>query len=105
MKESTSVPNYEEDYAETSAYPSVEAQVGWGLALLLAEINPLYQDQILSRGYQYGMSSLITGYNFISDVHAGRMLASAVVARLHADSDFAAAFAAARDESYSIICN
>ena len=102
MGETTAVPDDEEAFAETSSYPSKPAQVGWGLALLLAEIAPDFQDEILACGIRYGESSLINGYQFTSDVQAGRILASAVIARLHADSDFAAVLAAAQAEYNSI---
>ena len=35
-----------------------------------------------------GQSRVICGYHFQSDVDAGRLVASAVVARLHADDNF-----------------
>ena len=69
----------------------------WGVALLLAEIAPRYQNEILSQGFRYGESSVITGFHFASDIQDGRMLASAVVARMHADSQFAALIAGAKE--------
>ena len=58
------------------------------MALVLAEINPERQDEILVRGYEYGESRVIVGYHYQSDVDAARIAASAAVARLHADEGF-----------------
>lgn len=45
-----------------------------------------------------GQSRVICGYHFQSDVDAGRIVASAVVARLHANDDFNAQLAKAKVE-------
>ena len=55
---------------------------------MLAEINPARQDAILKRGYEMGQSRVICGYHFQSDVDAARLVAAAVVARLHANDNF-----------------
>ena len=82
------IPEAESAAALTSSYPSVTAEVGWGLALLLAEIVPDRQNEILTRGFEIGRSRIIAGYNYASDVQAGRIMAACVVAHLHADADF-----------------
>lgn len=64
--------------------------MGWAEALVLAEINVDRQDEILKRGYEIGQSRVIAGYHWQSDVDAARLMGSAVVARLHADSKFQA---------------
>lgn len=51
-------------------------------------MNPDRQDSILKRGYEMGQSRVICGYHFQSDVDAARLVASAVVARLHANDNF-----------------
>ena len=52
------------------------------------ELNPERADTILARGYMYGESRVIAGYHWQSDVDAGRLAASAALARLHADKRF-----------------
>ena len=42
----------------------------------------------MKRGYEMGQSRVICGYHFQSDVDAARLVASAVVARLHANENF-----------------
>ena len=68
------------------------------MALLLCEINPDAQDDLLALGYQWGQSRVIAGYHWQSDVDAARLLASAGYARLHTNKDFLADMAAACDE-------
>ena len=82
------IPEAENAAALTSSYPSVTAEVGWGLALLLAEIVPDRQNEILTRGFEIGRSRIIVGYNYASDVQAGRIMAACVLANLHANADF-----------------
>ena len=86
--EHTPVPDEERSLRYSGSYPSGHSVRGWGIALLLAEINPERQNDILERGYQYGQSRVIIGVHFQSDVDAARLVASAVVARLHADKEF-----------------
>lgn len=70
------------------SYPSGHTAIGWASALVLAEVNPARQNEILKRGYEMGQSRVICGYHWQSDVDAGRVVASAVVARLHTDPIF-----------------
>lgn len=70
------------------SYPSGHTILGWSAALLLTEVVHEKADTILSRGYMYGQSRVIAGYHWQSDVDAGRLCASAAVARLHADDYF-----------------
>ena len=88
--------------AATSSYPSVNATIGWGIALLLAEIAPEMQEPILQRGYEMGRSAVIAGTEYASDVQAGRALACAVVARLHSRPEFSAMIARAKSERYDM---
>lgn len=82
----------------SGAYPSGHAARGWGFALILAEIAPERASEILQRGREYGDSRVVCGVHWPSDVEAGRMAASAVYARLHADRRFTRLLADARRE-------
>ena len=66
--------------------------------MILAEIAPDRADAILSRGNAFGRSRVICGMHWQSDVHSGREVAAAVVAKLHADGVFLAQLAAAKKE-------
>jgi acid phosphatase (class A) len=93
-----------EDYLRADAprpsysYASGHAAGGWAWALIMAEILPDRADAILARGREYGESRIICGVHFPSDVEAGRTLAAAVVARLHAEAAFRRELDAARRE-------
>lgn len=98
LNEPTLIADDEAAYRPTSSHPSEAAQIGWGLALLMAEVAPERQDQILKRGYDYGDSRLIAGYQYATDVASARTLAAAVVARLHSTTTFTQLLATAKDE-------
>ena len=98
FRELTLIPEAESSHNAYSSYPSGHASMGWAVALVLAEINPENQDKILQRGYEYGTSRIIAGYHYESDVNAGRLAASAAVARMHADFEFNAYMERAKQE-------
>lgn len=81
-------PEQQEALSTNGSYPSGHTAIGWATALVLAEINPGRQNEILKRGFEMGQSRVICGYHFQSDVDAARIVASAVVARLHANDAF-----------------
>ena len=102
LGDATPVPEWE-DYSRTSSsYASAHANLGWCLALVLAEVAPEWQDEVLRIGYNYGYDRVIVGYHWASDVDAGRLLACGVVARLHADSSFRELVKKARAEYVKI---
>lgn len=94
----TMTPDHERDLARNGSYPSGHTSMGWAVALVLAEVCPDAQDSILYLGYQYGQSRTIVGAHWQSDVDAGRVMASAAVARMHCSPDFQADMAAAKAE-------
>ena len=68
MNETTPVPQEEEELRNSGSYPSGHAIRGWGMALLLAEINPAAQDALLKLGYEWGESRVILGYHWQTDM-------------------------------------
>lgn len=98
FNEATPVPQDEEKLRANSSYPSGHTTMGWGIALVLAEINPNRQNEILKRGYEYGESRVIVGFHYQSDVDHARILTSALVNRLHANDDFMNQLQKAKDE-------
>lgn len=96
--EPTIVPGDEEELSHNGSYPSGHTILGWSAALLLTELAPEHADAILAVGYRYGQSRVIAGFHWQSDVDAGRLAASAAVARLHADPRFQQLMKAAREE-------
>ncbi len=96
--EHTSVPTDEDKLRNQSAYPSGHTMIGWCLALLLSEIDVEHQSQILERGIEVGISRVITGYHWQSDVDNARNVGTSIVIRLHADHDFCEQMAKAKQE-------
>jgi acid phosphatase (class A) len=80
------------------SYPSGHSAVGWGWALILTEIVPARADAILQRGRAFGDSRLFCNAHWASDVEAGRVIAAATVARLHAGFTFRSDLEKARSE-------
>ena len=98
LKEGTCAPASEAALAKDGSYPSGHAALGWGWALLLAELAPDRADALLQRGHAFGQSRVICGVHWQSDVDTGRVMGAAAVARLHADPTFTAQAALARGE-------
>lgn len=98
LKEGTCAPASEAALAKDGSYPSGHAALGWGWALLLAELAPDRADALLQRGHAFGQSRVICGVHWQSDVDSGRVMGAAAVARLHADPTFSAQAALARGE-------
>ena len=96
--EGSYVRSMEERLRNVSCYPCDQAVKGWLYSLLIAEVHPKKVENIYTRGLKYGPSMIIAGYNFESDVHAGHMMGSALLARMHAHDDFKALLDAARSE-------
>ena len=91
-----------EELVNSSAYPSSHTGFGWGTALALAEMAPHMQDTILRRGYEYGISRVIVGAHWMSDIDAAITCASAAIARSHATAAYHADMEAARAEYMQI---
>lgn len=96
--EQSLTPNDEPALKVNGSYPSGHTAIGWATALVLAEINVDRQNEILKRGFEFGQSRVICGVHYQSDVDAGRIVASGVVARLHADEGFCAQLTKAKKE-------
>lgn len=93
------------DNSMESSYPSVESEIGWGIALLLTEINPGRANEILSLGFRIGESGIISGQHWATDIVAARIMAAAAVAHLHTDSSFKKKMDEAKKEFDSIVIN
>lgn len=103
LGEPSSVPGDEAKERGKSSFPSGHTNLGWTMALTMAEVAPEHQDEILRRGYQYGYNRLIVGYHWFTDIEATRQLSSALVARLHADQSFRQLVENARAEYMKVV--
>lgn len=103
--EHTILPEGEERLRFNGSYPSGHTVRGWAMTLLLMEINPDAQDELLAFGYEWGQSRVISGYHWQSDVDASRLVAAAGYSRLHTSQEFLDDMAAARKEYVRLKAN
>ena len=96
--EKTLIPADEESLRGNGSFPSGHSAVGFAFALILAELAPEHQTELLQRGIDFGNSRVIANYHWQSDVEAGRVIAAMIVARLHACDAFREQLERARRE-------
>jgi acid phosphatase (class A) len=83
---------------KSASYPSGHTTASWSYGLILAELFPDKASAILARARSYGESRVICGVHTVSDIEAGRVNASAVIAALHGNPGFQADLGAAKAE-------
>lgn len=91
-------PELDAGLRKDGSYPSGHSAIGYGWGLILAELLPDRATRVVARGRAFGDSRRVCNVHWLSDVEEGRVAASAVVARLHADPAFQADMAAAAKE-------
>jgi acid phosphatase (class A) len=96
--DTTLTPEAEASLRKDGSYPSGHACMFYAISLVLQEICPERQVEIMRRGYEGGRSRLIVGAHWYSDIVAGQLLASTIVARLHAHPDFMRQLEKAKNE-------
>jgi acid phosphatase (class A) len=82
----------------SSSYPSGHSTVGTVNALVLAELFPNKHEAILALGRRIGWDRVLTGYHFLTDVRAGRVLGQAIVREMMANPFFQHDLAEAKKE-------
>jgi len=80
------------------SYPSGHSAIGYGWGLILAELVPERAAQLVARGRAFGDSRRVCNVHWLSDVEEGRVVSTAVFARLHAEPAYRADLEAARAE-------
>lgn len=88
LSEPTPLPAKEPYYKTQSSYPSGHTCYAWAVGLMLAEVAPAYQNQILARAYIFGDNRVVVGYHWPTDIDAGRILASSLIAYMHTSEVF-----------------
>ena len=96
--EPMAVPEARAFLEKDPSYPSGHTALGWGYALILTEIAPDRDNDILARGRAFGESRIVCNHHWFSDVVWGRFMGAATVARLHADPTFLADLEAGKAE-------
>ena len=75
---------------DTPSFPSAHAAFGAVTGLILIEMAPELRERISARIEDFGLSRLISGVHYRSDVYAGEFVGAAIAASLLADRDFRA---------------
>jgi acid phosphatase (class A) len=91
-------PGDEAALRKDGSYPSGHTSIGWGWALILAELSPNRTDELIARGRAFGESRNVCNVHWYSDVVAGRLVGAAAVAKLHNNEQFLRAMDAARTD-------
>ena len=91
-------PEAESYLRHDGSYPSGHSTIGYGWGMVLAEIVPDRAAKLVARGRAFGDSRRVCNVHWLSDTEEGRLIAPAVIARLHSDPAFVADLAAARAE-------
>lgn len=94
----TCTPEMDAMIRKDGSYPSGHSAIGYGWGLILAELMPERAAQLVARGRSFGDSRRICNVHWLSDVEEGRVVATAVFARLHAEQAFRDDIDAARAE-------
>jgi len=94
----TCTPKDEAMLRSDGSYPSGHSAIGYGWGLILATLIPERAGQLTARGRAFGDSRRVCNVHWLSDVEEGRVVATAVIARLHAEPAFRADMEAARAE-------
>lgn len=99
--EHTLIPEDEQVLRDNGSFPSGHSAVGFAFALILSELAPEHQTEIIQRGIEFGQSRVIANYHWQSDVDAARVIAAMIVTRLHACGAFREQLDRARMERYA----
>jgi acid phosphatase (class A) len=85
------------------SYPSGHAAIGYGWAMVLADLLPKRRSALLKRGAAFADSRRVCNVHFLSDIAAGEVLARAVMTKLRANPDYQADAAAAQAELAGVV--
>ncbi|MGE3692435.1 MAG: phosphatase PAP2 family protein [Novosphingobium sp.] len=99
----TCTPKDEPMLRRDGSYPSGHSAIGYGWGLILAEVIPDRAAQLVARGRAFGDSRRVCNVHWLSDVEEGRVVATAVLARMHAEPAFRADVEAARTEIETVL--
>ena len=92
-------PQDEESLRSNGSYPSGHSAIGYGTALVLANLFPERAAELLARGRSFGNSRWVCNMHWYSDTHEAHEFAAATFARLQSNPEFQADLILARAEA------
>lgn len=98
FKEPSIFPQDDDWLAKEGSYPSGHTIRAWACALLMAQIHPGTAEAVYARAWESGVSRVISGCHWQSDVDASRPIASMGYARLQNSPEFQKQMAKAQAE-------
>ena len=101
-EETSCTPQDEPFLRGNGSYPSGHSAMGYGTGLVLASLFPDRAALLVARGRGFGNSRWVCNVHWLSDVEEGRAFADATFARLEANAEFRADFAAAQEEARNL---
>ncbi len=96
------VPEDEGWMRNNYSYPSGHSANFYGLSLIMIDLRPERREALQERAREGGISRLIVGVHWASDVEAGRVVAASVYERLKQDPEFQQQFLKAQQELAAI---
>ena len=89
--------------SKSNAYPSGHTTFGTVTGIVLAQMWPENKTAIFARIDDYGMSRMIGGVHYASDIEAGKIAGTAIASALFQNQAFLADFEAARKELRAVL--
>lgn len=86
--EATCTPQDEGMLRQDGSYPSGHSAIGYGWGLVLSQVVPDRTAQLVARGRSFGDSRRVCNVHWLSDIEEGRVVATAVFARLQSDEAY-----------------
>lgn len=95
-------PDWDKMLRSDGSYPSGHAAIGYGWGMIMAEVVPARQSQLLKRGYAFAESRRYCNVHWQSDVEAGITVTKSVMAKLRSNPKFQADLVAAKAEAKAV---
>ena len=105
FQEPSIFPQDDDWLAKEGSYPSGHTIRAWACAMVMAQINPAAAEAVFARAWESGVSRVISGCHWHSDVDASRPVASIGYSKLQTSQEFLIDMALAQAEFERIMAD
>ncbi len=105
FQEPSIFPQDDDWLAKEGSYPSGHTIRAWACAMVMAQINPAAAEAVFARAWESGISRVISGCHWQSDVDASRPVASIGYSKLQTSQEFLIDMALAQAEFERIMAD